>query len=248
MSSTPARSAPCASMRSTTPRTTRVGPHRSTSRSDARRSAGCSRGGRPHKERALSHGTTSPRPPPTGREDRNLPVAPLHTMNETSMTTPGYIRLENKRAGAPWKAQARRNRSRHRPQKPHPRQPFVLHDPSGRRKADVEHPRRAVGPLGASMLRLAPSGPVLEQRHPPRVRAPAVAAIASNAAGMMAIRIIRPDGLLWLAPGVRIAGSRSVRERTARRCLSQDSRPVPALPSGCMRSGAGVGRSKPRFA
>ncbi len=29
-------------------------------------------------------------------------------------------------------------------------------DPSGRRKADVEHPRRAIGPLGDAMLRLAP--------------------------------------------------------------------------------------------
>jgi hypothetical protein len=69
----------------------------------------------------------------------------------------------------------------------------VLHDHSGRRKADVEHPCRAIGPLGASVLRVVPSGPVLEQRRPPRVRAPAVAAIASNAAGMMAIRIIWPS-------------------------------------------------------
>lgn len=30
--------------------------------------------------------------------------------------------------------------------------------PGGRRKADVEYPRRAIGPLGASMLRLAPVG------------------------------------------------------------------------------------------
>lgn len=30
---------------------------------------------------------------------------------------------------------------------------------SGRRKADVEHPRRAIGPLGDGMLRLAPAGP-----------------------------------------------------------------------------------------
>jgi hypothetical protein len=33
--------------------------------------------------------------------------------------------------------------------------------PGGRRKADVEYPRRAIGPLGASMLRLAPAAPAL---------------------------------------------------------------------------------------
>jgi hypothetical protein len=33
--------------------------------------------------------------------------------------------------------------------------------PAGRRKADVEFPRRAIGPLGASMLRLAPAAPAL---------------------------------------------------------------------------------------
>jgi hypothetical protein len=33
--------------------------------------------------------------------------------------------------------------------------------PCGRRKADVEFPRRAIGPLGASMLRLAPAAPAL---------------------------------------------------------------------------------------
>ncbi|MGJ0620497.1 MAG: DUF7146 domain-containing protein [Methylocystis sp.] len=33
--------------------------------------------------------------------------------------------------------------------------------PGGRRKADVEFPRRAIGPLGTSMLRLAPPAPAL---------------------------------------------------------------------------------------
>jgi hypothetical protein len=32
-------------------------------------------------------------------------------------------------------------------------------DPSGRRKADIEYPRRAIGPLGTAMLRLAPAAP-----------------------------------------------------------------------------------------
>lgn len=36
----------------------------------------------------------------------------------------------------------------------------LLH-PRGRRKADVEFPRRTIGPLGASMLRLAPVTPSL---------------------------------------------------------------------------------------
>ncbi len=39
-------------------------------------------------------------------------------------------------------------------------QPTFLH-PSGRRKANVEFPRRAIGPLGASMLRLALAAPAL---------------------------------------------------------------------------------------
>ena len=33
--------------------------------------------------------------------------------------------------------------------------------PGGRRKADVDFPRRAIGPLGSSILRLAPAAPVL---------------------------------------------------------------------------------------